>query len=159
MRSQLTILEVLFCLVAHAAKQTLVTGSDGSIAPSSDRFRENTAKSLFDQLPSFAAATEPSGKPPLTRRPAPHRYFGALAPPLRSAVMYTTGEQIVIGLEPGTAHPVRYRLAGLLGDFELHRMLGLLLHDDRAGANSIAMRNVANAQLDQIASAQLAIDG
>ena len=44
--------------------------------------------SLCGQLPSFAAATEPSGKPPLTRRPAPHRYFGVLAPnsPLRSAV-------------------------------------------------------------------------
>jgi hypothetical protein len=47
----------------------------------------------------------------------------------------------------------------LLGDFELHWTLGLLLHDDRAGANAIAMRYVSNAQPDQIASPQLAVDG
>jgi hypothetical protein len=50
-------------------------------------------------------------------------------------------------------------LAGLLGDLELNWTLGVLLHDDRAGANAIAMRNVSNAQPDQIASAQPAIDG
>jgi hypothetical protein len=47
----------------------------------------------------------------------------------------------------------------LLGDFKLHRALGLLLHDDRSRADAITMRNVSDAQPDQIASTQLAVDG
>ena len=73
--------------------------------------------------------------------------------------MDTAREEMIIGLEPGTADPMRHRLAGLLGDFELHWALGLLLHDDRPRANAIAVRDVSNAQPDQIASAQLAVDG
>jgi hypothetical protein len=47
----------------------------------------------------------------------------------------------------------------LLGDFKLHRALDLPLHDDRLGVNTIPMTNVSNTKPDQIASAQLAVDG
>src|SRR5512139_2407865 len=70
-----------------------------------------------------------------------------------------SGKQLVIAPKPGAADPVRHRLAGLLSEFELHLTPGLLLHDDRPGTNTIAMRNVSDTQPDQIASAQRAVDG
>jgi len=46
----------------------------------------------------------------------------------------------------------------LLGELEPDRFVGLL-HDHRAGRDSTALRHVVKAQTDQIASAQLAVDG
>jgi len=39
----------------------------------------------------------------------------------------------------------------LLCDFELHRALGFLLHDDRAGGDVRAVGDVAYAELHEIA--------
>jgi hypothetical protein len=38
----------------------------------------------------------------------------------------------------------------LLGDFELHRTPGLLLHVDRAGGDVLAVRDVAYPELHEI---------
>jgi hypothetical protein len=42
---------------------------------------------------------------------------------------------------------------GRLRDFELYRPLRFLLHDDRARGDSIAMCDIANAKLHEIAAA------
>jgi len=47
----------------------------------------------------------------------------------------------------------------LLGDLELHRPLGLLLHDNRAGGDVTALDHVVDTKPNQIAAAQLAVDG
>jgi hypothetical protein len=51
------------------------------------------------------------------------------------------------------------RVPRLLDDLKLHRPLGLLLHNNRAGGNMTALDHIVDAEPDQIASAQLAIDG
>ena len=51
------------------------------------------------------------------------------------------------------------RVPRLLGQFKLNRPLGLLLHDDRTAGYLTAPDDVVHAEPDQIASAQLAVDG
>lgn len=63
---------------------------------------------------------------------------------------------------PGAAasHPqvIIYRLPGLFGQFEPHSAAGLLLSNARA-VNSVAIgRHIVDANGDQIAAAQLAVD-
>jgi hypothetical protein len=41
----------------------------------------------------------------------------------------------------------------------LNGTLGFLLHHDRSCGNAVAMRDIPNPQLDQVARSQLAIDG
>ena len=60
----------------------------------------------------------------------------------------------VCGRDPG-----RDRVPRLHGQFKLNRPLGLLLHDDRAAGYLTALDHVVHAQPDQIAAAQLAVDG
>ena len=55
--------------------------------------------------------------------------------------------------------PGRDRVPRLLGDLKLHRSLGLLLHDDRRGSDPTALDHIVDAKPDQIAPAQLAVDG
>lgn len=47
---------------------------------------------------------------------------------------------------------------GRLGDLELHRAVGLLLHHDGAGGDPAALDDVTNAQRHQVASPELAVD-
>ena len=58
------------------------------------------------------------------------------------------------GRDPGTD-----RVPRLFGDLELHRPLGLLLHDNRAGGDMTALDHVVDTKSNQIAPAQLAING
>jgi hypothetical protein len=51
------------------------------------------------------------------------------------------------------------RLARLLGDLDLDRPLGLLLHDNRAGCDPTALDHIVNMEPDQITPAQLAVQG
>jgi hypothetical protein len=53
--------------------------------------------------------------------------------------MQPTWEKIVIGSTTGAADPVRNRPPCWLRDLELNGTLGLLLHNDRAGSDAIAM--------------------
>lgn len=55
--------------------------------------------------------------------------------------------------------PGSNRLPGLLGDLELNRSMCLALHDHGAWQNDLALSDVANSQVDQVAPAQLAVDG
>ena len=54
--------------------------------------------------------------------------------------------------------PGEDRFSGRLRDFELHRPLGFLLHDDRARGDPIAMGDITDAQLHEIAAAQFAVE-
>lgn len=47
-------------------------------------------------------------------------------------IMQPTGEQECVRLELGLGDPAGDGIAGLLGDLELDRTLGLVLHDDGA---------------------------
>jgi hypothetical protein len=49
-------------------------------------------------------------------------------------------------------------LARGLGDLELHRSRGLLLHDDGPRGEAVTVVDVADLQPDEIACAQLAVD-
>lgn len=51
------------------------------------------------------------------------------------------------------------RIPRWFGNLKLDRSLGLLLHDNRSGSNPIALDHIVNLEPDQIARAQLAIDG
>jgi hypothetical protein len=55
--------------------------------------------------------------------------------------------------------PSRNGLPGLLGNLELHRSLGLLLHDDAPSRHAVPKRGVSNAQLHQVAGPELTVDG
>ena len=59
----------------------------------------------------------------------------------------------------GGSDPRADRLPRLLGDLELHRPLGLLLHDDRAWGDMTALEHIANVKPHQVAPTQLAVDG
>jgi hypothetical protein len=50
-------------------------------------------------------------------------------------------------------------VAGLLGELEPHRLRRLLLHHGGAGRCLSSVRDILHAELDQIATAQLAVDG
>ena len=71
---------------------------------------------------------------------------------------YAAWKQKTIGAKIGGLDPVSDRLPRFLGDFELHRALGLLLHDRGATRDSQAVGNVPDTQLDQVACAQLAVN-
>jgi hypothetical protein len=55
-------------------------------------------------------------------------------------------------------NPGEDRFAGRLRDLKLNRPLGLLLHDDRARSDPITVGDITDAQLQEIAAAQLAVE-
>src|ERR1022692_13486 len=65
----------------------------------------------------------------------------------------------LLRLQVGRRDPGGDRVPRLLGDLKLHRSLGLLLHDNRAGGDATALDHIMDAKPDQIAPAQLAVDG
>src|ERR1700694_1855719 len=71
----------------------------------------------------------------------------------------TAGKKELLRLQMRRAHPSRDCIARLLGDLKLHRPLRLLLHDDRAGGDMTALDHIMDAKSDQIAPAQLAVNG
>src|ERR1700716_3307532 len=71
----------------------------------------------------------------------------------------TAGKKELLRLQMRRADPSRDRIARLLGDLKLHRPLSLLLHNNRARGYMTALDHVVDAKPDQIAPAQLAVDG
>src|SRR5437867_9336869 len=69
------------------------------------------------------------------------------------------GKRNCSGLRWAVVDPGADRVSRLFGDLKLHRPLGLPLHDNRAGCHMTALDHVADAKPDQIAAAQLAVDG
>ena len=69
-----------------------------------------------------------------------------------------TRKQVLLRLQLRLLDPGGDRSPRRLGQFKLHRPLGLSLHDHRPGQDLVAVRDVANAQIDEIAAAQLAVD-
>ena len=55
-------------------------------------------------------------------------------------------------------NPGEHRIARWLRDFELHRSLRFLLHDNRARGDPIAVGDITDAQLHKIAAAQFAVE-
>ena len=65
--------------------------------------------------------------------------------------MQAARKQVVLRAPARRPDPRRKGFACLLGNFELHRALGLLLLDDRAGSDVLAVRDVAYPGLHEIA--------
>src|SRR5207342_1237529 len=72
---------------------------------------------------------------------------------------HPTRKEELLRLQAGGRDPVTDRLPRLFGDLELHRPLGLLLHDNRAWDDMATLEHIANVKSHQIARAQLAVDG
>ena len=68
----------------------------------------------------------------------------------------TGWEQEVLGLQLGLLDPCLQGVPGGLGDLELYWALGLVLHDDGARRQLIAMTHVADLEGDEVAAAKLA---
>lgn len=62
------------------------------------------------------------------------------------------------GSETSVTDPVRDGIFRRFRDLKLNGPLRLLLHDCRSGTYSIAMRDVAHSQFDQVAGPELAVD-
>jgi hypothetical protein len=56
-------------------------------------------------------------------------------------------------------YPGLEAFASRASNLKLHRSMGLLLHDRRTHANLSSYADILNAETDQIASAQFAVDG
>jgi hypothetical protein len=59
----------------------------------------------------------------------------------------------------GVRDPGSDRVSCLFGDLELHRWLGLRLHDNRARRDLIVLHDIVDTKRNQITSAQFVIDG
>jgi hypothetical protein len=70
----------------------------------------------------------------------------------------TAWKEELLRLQVRRADPCRDRVSRLFGDLELHRSLGLLLHDNRSRGDVTALDHIVDAESNQIATAQLAVD-
>jgi hypothetical protein len=73
-------------------------------------------------------------------------------------VMDSAREQVLASGQLLPVDPGKHRLPGLLRNFELNGPAGLALHNYRTVKDASALRDVVDAQTDQITAAQLAID-
>ena len=71
----------------------------------------------------------------------------------------STREKTLLRPQAGLLEPCSNGAPGWLGQFKLYGSLGLLLNNQRPWQYLIAVSNVANFQTDEVAAAQLAIDG
>ena len=67
-------------------------------------------------------------------------------------------EEVVFRAQTCLLDPIGHGLPRGLGDLELHRSRGLLLHADCPRGDAVAVADVADLCADEIASAQLAVD-
>lgn len=72
--------------------------------------------------------------------------------------MKPTREEEVFLLQSSLLDPRLQRIPGGLGDLELNRALGLVLHDDGARRHLVTMAHVPYPEGDEIAAAQFAVD-
>jgi len=83
---------------------------------------------------------------------------GVLPGPEMGRVVEAAREQEVLRLQRRFPDPCLHGLASGLRDLELHRALGLVLHDDGAWCHLVAMAHVPDLEGNEVASPQLAID-
>ena len=69
-----------------------------------------------------------------------------------------TWEQVRVRAQARLCDPCLNCRAGLLGDLELHGTPRLQLQDHRPTSNVATVRNISDAQVDQITRPQLAVD-
>ena len=72
--------------------------------------------------------------------------------------MEPAGEEEVLRLQPGQLDPGLQGVPGGLRYLELHRALGLVLHDDGPRCHLVSMAHVPDFEGDEVASSQLAVD-
>ena len=72
--------------------------------------------------------------------------------------MEPAGKQEVLRLQPRLPDPHLHSIPGRRRDLELHWALGLVLHDDGACRNLVAMADIPDFESDEVASAKLAVD-
>ena len=72
---------------------------------------------------------------------------------------HTARKEELVRLQMRRRNPSGDRVPRLFGDLELHWPLRLLLHDNCARGDVTALDHIMDAKRDQIAPAQLAVDG
>lgn len=72
--------------------------------------------------------------------------------------MKSAGEEEVLLLQPSLLDPRQQRLPGGLGYLELHRALGLVLHDDCARCHVVSVAHVPYPEGNEVATTKLTID-
>src|SRR5258706_14104362 len=72
---------------------------------------------------------------------------------------HTARKEELLRLQAGGRDPGTDCVPRLFGDLELHRPLGLLLHDDRTRGDMTALEHIANVKPHKVAPAPLAVDG
>src|SRR2546426_8446584 len=70
----------------------------------------------------------------------------------------TARKQVLLRLQVRLVDPGCDCGSGRFRQVKLHWPLGLSLHDHRSGQNLVAVRDIANTQIDEITTAQLAVD-
>src|SRR5271168_2830927 len=70
----------------------------------------------------------------------------------------TALEQVLVRFEMCLCNPGGNCVSGQFGYFKLYRPPGFFLHDDRTRYDAITLSDVTDAQADQIATAQFAVD-
>ena len=89
---------------------------------------------------------------PVTKYPGvlPSSQVGRIVEPAR--------EKVVIGFQCRLLDPSLQGLPGDCRDLELHRALGLVLHDDGSGGHLITMGHITHFERNQVTSAKLTVD-
>jgi hypothetical protein len=68
------------------------------------------------------------------------------------------GEEEVLQLKPNLRDPRLQGISSGLGDLELHRALGLTLHDGGARGDQVPMTGIPHPQGNEIETTQFAVD-
>jgi hypothetical protein len=128
--------------------------------PQQQLYRSEILRPLVDQGP-FCAPQRVGGV--LSRVQADPR-FPRLRDPrilprrdMRGASQAAWEEELT-GAELGLGDPSLHRLSCLVGQFKLHRLPGLLLHDGCSGNGFPAMRDIVYPEFDDVAATKLAVD-
>lgn len=97
--------------------------------------------------------TKPDRRHPLIDQP------GVLPSAEMISVVDATGKGIVIDSSSPSLQPGKQTSSDLGRNFELHGSSSLLLDDHRASSNFVASDECPDFKFDQIAAAELAVDG
>ena len=146
---------------AAAMREALARGEPLPVQPLE---RPGWAMPLRARLVPPPAARLPFLVHPRLRRTSPITHYAAAAALEAAAGVRPNSDRsrrlgVIVCLQSGLLDPLLYSVSGRRRDLELHRALGLVLHDDNAWRNLASVGNVLNPKRHQVAATQFAIDG
>jgi hypothetical protein len=112
-----------------------------------------TEKDLPERMRTVFLRAKTDGGHPLIHQPS------ILPGALMIVRISSAGKHEVLYRAPSPLEPCQQACSGIARDLELHRSAGLLLDHHRPGANVVTGDQRTDLEFDQIAAAQLAVDG